>query len=387
MPEASSDASIFKGKPVAFTGRLASLARADAVALVRRHGGRPASSINRRTSFLVVGQDGWPLQKDGRLTNKLRKARSLIRAGFNITVMAEEEFLDRFGLAACPEGVRRVYSTAHLSRLLKIPGERLRKWMAAGLIRAVSNVNGVSVFDYSQVAGARTLAGLLHAGVDAGRIRRSIRQMQSWLGNIEQPLLQLSVLEQNGELLVRLEDGLAEPTGQRYFNFADPIEQQSVTQITRRVTADEWFEQACKHEDAGRTKEAVKAYREALLVGGPDAVTCFNMANALSASGKKELAIKRYHQCLKVDSQFTEAWNNLGVLLSDAGRPEEALRAFERALQADPHYSDAHYNLADLLDETGNQAAARPHWRAYLRHDPQSGWAAHARKRLSGIGG
>jgi tetratricopeptide (TPR) repeat protein len=251
----------------------------------------------------------------------------------------------------------------------------------------VDSVNGVSTFDYTQVVSARTLADLLHAGVNADRLRRSIRQMKSWLGDVQHPLLQLSVLEKNGELLVRLEDGLAEPTGQRHFDFADPIEQPTVTLMEGRAAADEWFEQARKHEDAGRTEEAVKAYREALFVGGPDAFTYFNMANALSVLGKRERAIERYYQCVELDPEFTEAWNNLGVLLSDVGQPEEAASALERALKTDPQYSDAHYNLADLLDETGSRAVARPHWRAYLRHDQQSQWAAHARKRLSGIGG
>jgi tetratricopeptide (TPR) repeat protein len=386
MPDASSDAWLFNGARVAFTGRLASMIRADGAALVRKHGGCPVSSVTHRTSFLVVGQDGWPLQEDGRLTNKLRNAQSLNRAGYKITVIAEEEFLSRFGLEPPPEGVRRLYSTAQLSRLLKIPGDRLRKWMAAGLIQAVDSVNGISVFDYTQIVNARTLAGLLHAGVNADRLRRSIRQMKSWLGDVQQPLLQLSVLEKNGELLVRLEDGLAEPTGQRHFDFADPIEQPTVTLMDGGATADEWFEQACKYEDAGRTEEAVKAYREALRVGGPDAFTYFNMANALSVLGKKERAIERYSQCVELAPEFTRAWNNLGVLLSDADRPKEAASAFERALKANPQYSDAHYNLGDLLDETGSEAAARVHWRAYLRHDQQSEWAAHARKRLSGIG-
>jgi tetratricopeptide (TPR) repeat protein len=387
MPEASSDAWPFiKGQRVAFTGRLASMTRADGVNLVRKHGGRPVSTVTRHTSFLVVGQDGWPLQNDGRLTNKLRKAQSLKRAGYKITVVAEEEFLARLGLEPHPEGVRRLYSTAQLSRLLRIPGDRLRKWMAAGLIQAVDSVNGVSIFDYTQVVSARTLADLLHAGVNADRVRRSIRQMQSWIGDLQQPLLQLSVLEKNGELLVRLEDGLAEPTGQRHFDFADPIPQPTVTLMQGGATADEWFERACKHEDSGRPEEAVKAYRKALGIGGPDASTYFNMANALSVLGKKERAIERYFQCVELDPEFTEAWNNLGVLLSDAGQPKEAASAFERALKANPRYTDARYNLADLLDETGKEAAARPHWRAYLRHDQRSEWAAHARKRLSDIG-
>ena len=132
----SSDA-LFEGKRVAFTGRLASMTRADGVVLVRKHGGRPVSTVTRHTSFVIVGQDGWPLQADGRLTNKLRKAEALKRGGHNITVIAEEELLARFGLDQHAEGIRRLYSTAQISRLLKIPGDRLRRWMAAGLIHAV----------------------------------------------------------------------------------------------------------------------------------------------------------------------------------------------------------------------------------------------------------
>ncbi len=210
--------------------------------------------------------------------------------------------------------------------------------------------------------------------------------MQSWLGDFRQPLLQLAALENNGDLLVRLEDGLAEPTGQRHFDFADPIEQSMVSRVERPATADEWFERARKHEDARRMEEAVDAYREALIAGGADATTCFNLANALAALGKRKQAIEQYYQCVELDRQYAEAWNNLGILLSGTGRQKEATKALERALQADPHYYDANYNLADLLDETGREAEARVHWRAYLRHDRQSEWAAHARKRLAGIG-
>ena len=331
MPEASSDALLLEGKRVAFTGRLASMTRADGVALVRKHGGCPVSTVTRHTSFLIVGQDGWPLQADGRRTSKLRKAQALKRGGCEITVIAEEEILSRLGLEQHSEGVRRLYSTAQLSRLLKIPGDRLRKWVAAGLIHAVDQVNGVSTFDYTQVASARSLAGLLEAGVSVDRLRRSIRQMQSWLGDFRQPLLQLAALENNGDLLVRLEDGLAEPTGQRHFDFADPIERSTVTRVERPATADEWFELACKHEDARRMEEAVDAYRETLLVGGADATTCFNLANALAALGEREQAIEMYRQCVELDRQYAEAWNNLGVLFSEVGRPNEAANAFERA--------------------------------------------------------
>jgi BRCT domain type II-containing protein len=45
---------------VAFTGRLASMRRADAFALVRTHGGKPREGVTKRTDVLIVGEFGWP---------------------------------------------------------------------------------------------------------------------------------------------------------------------------------------------------------------------------------------------------------------------------------------------------------------------------------------
>src|SRR5215831_12332152 len=251
-----------KGKRVTFTGRLASMNRAEAVALVRAHGGVFVSNLSRRTSVLVVGQDGWPLQKDGRLTSKLQCARAFEQAGQRITILSEVEFLSRLGLEARTEEVRRLYSTAQLSSLLKIPGDRVRRWLTARLIRAVETVDGVSYFDYAQVVSARKLSDLTQAGVGCERLRQSIEQLQTWLKNVEEPLVQLAVIEQNGELLVRLKDGLADPTGQRRLDFDSVDDAVSLPQP--EATGVQWFQLGCEHEDAGRFSEAADAYRQAM---------------------------------------------------------------------------------------------------------------------------
>jgi tetratricopeptide (TPR) repeat protein len=385
MHPAGSDAWL-KSKRVAFTGRLASMTRAEGVALIRKHGGYPVSKVTRLTSLLVVGQDGWPLQKDGRLTTKLRTARSLQRVGCKLAVIGEEELLGRLDSESLIDGVRRLYGTAQLSSLLKIPGDRLRGWLTAGLIQAAQTVEGVSYFDYGQVVSARALCDLIEAGVTVDRLRRSISQMQAWLGNVERPMLQLAILERSGALLVRLEDGLSEPTGQRCFDFAGSVDPRTLSLPGTSATAEDWFELGCEHEDAGRFNEAVKAYQQALLAGRPDATVCFNLANALFALGHKERATERFYQAVELNSRFAEAWNNLGVVLSDLGRSSEAVIAFERALAENPAYTDAHFNLADLLDQTGNASAARTHWQVYLRHDLETAWAAHARRRLKSLG-
>ena len=114
MREPAPDKALLQGKRVAFTGRLASMTRSDAADLIRAHGGRFTATLNRFTSLLVVGQDGWPFEKDGRLSGKLRKARSLQRNGIGPTVLTEEELFARLGLDSLAEGVSRRYSTAQL---------------------------------------------------------------------------------------------------------------------------------------------------------------------------------------------------------------------------------------------------------------------------------
>src|SRR5262245_38421012 len=115
MREPAADKAVLQGKRVAFTGRLASMTRAEAADLIRAHGGRFTATLNRFTSLLVVGQDGWPFEKDGRLSSKLRKARSLQRHGVVIAVLTEEELFARLGLESPAEGVSRRYSTAQLA--------------------------------------------------------------------------------------------------------------------------------------------------------------------------------------------------------------------------------------------------------------------------------
>jgi tetratricopeptide (TPR) repeat protein len=382
MPESHSE--ILQRKEVVFTGRLASMTRAEAAALVRAHGGLYASRVSRRSTFLVVGQDGWPLDKAGRLTNKLRKARTLQRVGHAIAVLTEEGFLAHLGMDT-QAGSRRLHTIAQLSQLLKVPGNRLRVWLRAGLIQAVETKDGVPQFDYGQVVSARTLCELTEAGVTTDRLRRSLAQLRKWMGDAELPLLQLATLEKTGPLLVRLTDGLAEPTGQRHFEF-DPSNDHSPLALPQTSkTTDQWFEEACEAEDSGCFDDAIDAYRQALWLGGQSPMLCFNLANVLYASGQKERAVERYYQAVELDRHFAQGWNNLGVVLSELGKTAEGQVAFERALSIDPQYNDARYNLADLLDGNGQQAGAGSHWKAYLSQDQQSIWAKHARGRLAAI--
>jgi NAD-dependent DNA ligase len=82
---------------VAFTGRLASMKRADAFALVRKHGGKLREGVTRKTDVLVVGELGWPLLDDGRPSNSLAQAKT-----HGIPVASERQFLEWLGQSVRP---------------------------------------------------------------------------------------------------------------------------------------------------------------------------------------------------------------------------------------------------------------------------------------------
>jgi len=74
---------ILAGKTVVFTGELESYTRSEAEEIVYKLGGTPASSVSRKTSFVVVGKNPG---------SKYEKAKEL-----GIKILTEEEFLKLIG--------------------------------------------------------------------------------------------------------------------------------------------------------------------------------------------------------------------------------------------------------------------------------------------------
>jgi tetratricopeptide (TPR) repeat protein len=275
-------------------------------------------------------------------------------------------------------------SAAQLAELVGTSLEQVRAWVRAGLLQPAANGDSAQHFDFQQVVNARRLGELTGADIPPAQVRRNLRQIRDWLDKTGEPLA--TVQETAGSLLLRRDDGLlADTAGQLYFDFAEGT---SVTagQLRPGPTAEQWFEQACAHEEAGRLQESADAYRQALLAGGPHAEASYNLGNVLLALGQREAAAERYRQAVEMEPGHAAAWNNLGAVLEELGDARGARAAYEAALKACPGFPDAHYNLADFLDQHGQPEEARQHWETYLRLEGAGAWAQFARRKLREYG-
>jgi len=304
------------GETIALTGTLASMPHRQAMEIIELHGGQATHHVSRHTTILVVGEEGWPLEEDGRPSQKLEYALKLQSESVPIRILNETEWLFIVGLNEHREEVHRVYTPAMLSRLLDIPVESIRAWERAGLIRPVRKIYRLPYFDFQEVTSARKLNELVRAGVPVAEIQAGLNTLSSIFDDAHRALQQLTILTQSPHVVYRDESGPISPqTGQRLFDFdsletADPEHDESSLQSvafpsqtssdgTLLRTGEQWLVEGCRLADLGETSEAIDALRRALseIPGDPEAN--FHLANCLYRDGYSEAAIERlYATCL-----------------------------------------------------------------------------------------
>jgi tetratricopeptide (TPR) repeat protein len=226
-----------------------------------------------------------------------------------------------------------------------------------GLIRPAESVHRFCYFSFSEVASARRLCELVAGGASLVRVRDGLEQFRAWLPSPAVTFSQLSLLERNGQLLLRLNGALVEPSGQRRFDLdrlADDLPQALALPQNREFDAarlDELFDRGLALEDQRKYEEAADAYRRAGELAPDDAAVHFNLGNVLYALACYDESIESFRQALRCDPQYAEAWNNLGSVLSTNRDLRGAVQAFRRALELVPDYDDADHNLARVLNE------------------------------------
>ncbi|MBI3839170.1 MAG: tetratricopeptide repeat protein [Planctomycetia bacterium] len=171
------------------------------------------------------------------------------------------------------------------------------------------------------------------------------------------------------------------------------------------TTAQQAFQTALAHHQAGQLREAEAIYRQILgvdpdhadsvhLLGvvalqvnqhevaieyisraiklqGNQPIYHSNLGEAYRGLGKLAEAAECYRQALSIDPSFSHAHNNLGNVLKSLGQTADAIAAYERAIRLQPDYAEPHNNLATILQEQGDLAGAIAHYRQAVALNPR----------------
>ncbi|HWM49522.1 MAG TPA: tetratricopeptide repeat protein [Xanthobacteraceae bacterium] len=344
---------------VAFTGRLASMRRTEAFALVRAQGGAPRRGVTRSTNVLVVGELGWPLLADGQPSKSLSLART-----YEIEIASERRFLEWLGRAV-PDDQLRNYGLDQIASLSGLPPQVVEELTAFGLLDARGGL-----YRFRDLSVARQMAELFAAGIALSTITKSIQDIRRWLPDSDLSRVKLYPSSQD-KLIVEHLKVRSDQSGQMALPVAEPADSPDVL-----------FEQAQAAEADEDFAAAARLYRRVMSLDPTDATAAFNLGNLLTRAGRKAEAERAFKSALKADRRFPEAWYNLANLYDEQDRVHDAIDALQRALAIDPDYADAVFNLALILQRRNRHAEAAQHWRRYIALDAQSDWAARARRAL-----
>jgi tetratricopeptide (TPR) repeat protein len=381
------------GQRVAFAGKLAGMNRREAQQLVRRHGGVPVDRLEDAPQVVVVGEGDLPLGDVADWFERHENLRWAAERG-ECSVITETQLWQQLGFVEGERNIHQLYTPAMLAALLDVPVAVVRRWHRRGLIVPAREVRRLPYFDFQEVATARRLAELMAAGNSTQQIEKKLAALRRLVPGFERPLAQLSVLVEGKQLLLRQGEGLIEPGGQFRFDFEasrasqpPPVTLPFLRQVPGdaagpSMSPDELRAWAVRKDDEGELEMAAELYRAVLVAGGPDAATCFALAELLYRLGDLSAARERYYMAVELDEDYVEARANLGCVLAETGQHELAVAAFEGALAFHGDYPDVHYHLARTLDDLGRRDEAEQHWRVFVELSPDSPWAVVASERL-----
>lgn len=351
----------FADHVVVFTGKLSSLGRKEAQAVVIRHGGTVADEVTAKTTLVVVGAEGFA---GAEKSQKLRRAEDL-----GVRVLNESDFCRLAGVQPPDELKQQYYAQRDLLSMYGLREDHLRYLEKWGFIRPAMRTHGETYYSFADLLVIRHVS----AALETAPFRAILRSLQA---------------ERSGQLTFdfRIE---AEPA--RIIKLKrpskpkeapkDPAKETGATVAPSQTLAEEYFMKGSALDvDESRHNAAATWYRKALEIDPYLVPAIINLANI--HYGKDELAEAQalYERAIGLDPEFFEAHFNLGNIYHDLGRFPEAANCYRAALRLNGQYADAHFYLAITLEKTGHSVEAKPHWRAYQQLSPDGEWVELAKE-------
>jgi tetratricopeptide (TPR) repeat protein len=366
------------GQTVVFTGKLSSLGRREARALVSRLGGATSDDVNAKTTMLVVGDEGFgPTPEDDAAvsrrdkSNKLKRAEELNGqpgASIAIRIVSEEDFCRLAGVPT-PGALKQQYHAMRdvLSRYRALREDHLRYFVKCGILRPVIRTNAETFFAFPDLSMLKQANEGLTQGIGFRSIARAL--MAAHQGQLEFDFR----LDAAPAKIISL---------RRPANLRQAAKTEAPAATRNTALAEEYFRAGSALDDGDEStqEEAAAAYRKALELDPYLVAALINLANIHYSRDELAEAQALYERAIGLESDFFEAHFNLGNIYHDLGRFPEAQGCYREALRLNPFYADAHFYLAVTFEKMGLSQDARPHWRAYQQLEPQGEWVELAKE-------
>jgi tetratricopeptide (TPR) repeat protein len=374
-----------QGQLVVFTGKLSSLGRKDAGALVARLGGATAEDVNAKTTMLVIGAEGFGAVNDesrGRSQKLIRAEEINAQHASQIRILTEDEFCRLAGVNS-PEAIKRQYHATRdlLARYRSLRDDHMRYLVKCGIIRPVLSTNADTFFAFSDLGVIKQANDDLAQGISFRSVVRALTASRAgqlaFDFRIEAaPAKIIELRRPAGDRALKLSQSVAGMPK----DAAKPADVVAAVRDTR--LAEEYFRAGSALDDGDETnmEEAAIAYRKALECDPYLVAALINLANI--HYGRDDLAEAQalYERAIGLESDFFEAHFNLGNIYHDLNRFPEAQACYREALRLNPLYADAHFYLAVTFEKMGLSQDARPHWRSYQQLAPQGEWVELAKE-------
>jgi tetratricopeptide (TPR) repeat protein len=374
LPNDGHHPSSFSRELVVFTGKLSTLGRKEAQALVERLGGHLADEVTPKTTMLVVGAEGPSRDVDrseGEKTHKLKKAEKLnLQTAVHIRILSESEFCKMAGLTP-PDTLRQQYYAFRdilgmYPELREDHGRYLQKW---GVVQPVARTRTDTYFEFSDLGVFRQAAAGIAEGLPFRAVLRNLQAARSgqlvFDFRIDAPtakIVKLPAKRRRAEGDVKERVAVSRPP------------------VPPDVAEELFLKGSALDHDQTTQEEAAAWYRLALEADPYLVAALINLANIHYARDELVEAQALYERAIGLEPDFFEAHFNLGNIYHDLSRYEEAAACYRNALALNAGYPDTHFYLAVTLEKLGHSADAKPHWRAYQLLAPHGEWVELAKE-------
>lgn len=142
-----------------------------------------------------------------------------------------------------------------------------------------------------------------------------------------------------------------------------------------------WTTMGMMQQQIGRVDEAITAYEKAIKLGGDNPVVLNNMA-WLYLDRDDKRATELAKQAYEIAPERAEIVDTYGWVLFKQGKHKDALNVLQQALVLAPHNGEIGLHVAEALHTLGRNDEAKPLVERILEENPNTAFAAPARKLL-----